>query len=346
MKQSNELVSIIIPHHNNKKILCDCITSIYHSTYKNIEIIIVDNASTDSSIQDIKEQFFDLVIIHSKENLGYAGGCNLGAKSAKGEFLFFLNNDTIICKDTIELLIEKIISDDSIASVQPKIKSLINKEYFDYAGASGGFIDFLVFPFTRGRIFNTIEKDDGQYNDSVKIFWASGAGFITKKSIFNHMDGFDKDLFSHMEEIDYHWKSYLAGYEVWVEPKAELFHLGGSTLSMQSAKKSYYNHRNSLILLLTNYPLFKSILYFIFRLPFEIISSIKDLLTFRPLHCLYHYIAMIWIIFNMGILIKRRKKISQIKKIDYQSLIDDGLILRSSAVLKYFIFNKNKYSKF
>ena len=346
MKQSNELVSIIIPHHNNKKILHDCITSIHKSTYKNYEIIIVDNASTDSSIKEVKNQFSNLIIIHSKVNLGYAGGCTLGAKSSKGELLFFLNNDTIICKDTIELLVKKIVSDDSISSVQPKIKSLINKEYFDYAGASGGFIDFLVFPFTRGRIFNTIEKDDAQYNDSVKIFWASGAGFITKKSIFNYMDGFDQNLFSHMEEIDYHWKSYLAGYEVWVEPKAELFHLGGSTLSMQSAKKSYYNHRNSLILLLTNYSLSKSIFYFILRLPFEIISSIKDFLTFRPLHCLYHYVAMIWIIFNMNILIQRRKKISQIKIIDCKSLINKGLILNSSIVLKYFILNKNKYSKF
>ena len=346
MKQSNELVSIIIPHHNNFKILHNCVTSLYQSTYENIEIIIVDNASTDSSIQNIKEQFSKLLIINSKKNLGYAGGCNLGAKTAKGELLFFLNNDTVICKDTIELLVEKITSNNSIASVQPKIKSLINKDCFDYAGAAGGFIDFLVFPFTRGRIFSTIEKDDNQYNDSVKIFWASGAGFITRKSIFNKMDGFDKNLFSHMEEIDYHWKSYLAGHEVWVEPKAELFHLGGSTLSMQSAKKSYYNHRNSLVLLLTNYPLWTSIFYFILRLPFEFISSLKDLLTLRPLHFLYHYMAIFWIIFNINILIDRRKKIRKIKTIDYQSLIDDGLILNSSIVLKYYIFNKKKYSKF
>ena len=341
----HNLVSIIIPHYNNETILLNCLNSIYESTYKNFEIIVVDNASTDNSITNAKSLYPNIIIIKSEYNLGYAGGCNFGAKKANGDFLFFLNNDTTIASTCIELLINKITSNNSIASVQPKILNPKNKKYFDYAGASGGYIDYLVFPFTRGRIFDTIEKDKNQYDDSKKIFWASGAGFLTKKDIFIKLSGFDEHFFAHMEEIDYHWKSYLAGYDVWVDPKAVLYHLGGGTLDMQSAKKTYLNHRNSLILLLSNYSFLKSILYFIIRLPLEIISSIKDLVTFKPIHFLNHYRALIWLLINPHIIIKRRKKIKAYKVKSNTALIKENLILNSSIVFKYFLSKINRYSK-
>jgi len=341
----NNLVSIIIPHYNNETILLNCLKSIYESTYKNFEIIVVDNASIDNSIKNAKSLYPNINIVKSESNLGYAGGCNLGSKEANGEFLFFLNNDTVIESSCIELLINKINSNKNISSVQPKILNLKNKKYFDYAGASGGFIDYLVFPFTRGRIFNTIEEDKKQYDDSKKIFWASGAGFLTKKNIFKKLSGFDEKFFAHMEEIDYHWKSYLAGYCVWVEPKSILYHLGGGTLDMQSAQKTYLNHRNSLILLLSNYSFSKSILYFIIRLPLEFISSIKDLITFKPIHCLNHYRALIWILTNFYIIIKRRKEIKKYKVQSNAYLMREKLILNYSIVLKYFLAKKGRYSK-
>ncbi len=341
----NNLVSIIIPHYNNETILLNCLKSIYESTYENFEIIVVDNASTDNSIANAKSLYPNIIIVKSEYNLGYAGGCNFGARKSNGDFLFFLNNDTTIASTCIELLISKINSNKSIVSVQPKILNLNNRDYFDYAGASGGYIDYLVFPFTRGRIFNTIEKDTKQYDDSKKIFWASGAGFLTKKNIFMKLSGFDETLFAHMEEIDYHWKSYLAGYDVWVDPKAVLYHIGGGTLDMQSAQKTYLNHRNSLILLLSNYSFFKSILYFIIRLPLEIISSIKDLITFKPIHCLNHYRALLWLLINPHIIVKRRKEINTYKTKSNTSLKKENLILNSSIVFKYYLSKTNKYSK-
>ena len=340
--EQTPIVSIIIPHHNNYNILLDCINSIYHSTYKKFEIIIVDNASIDSSIPKIIKKFPSINIITSEENLGYAGGCNLGAKHALGDNLFFLNNDTKVNKDCIQLLLSRLNKNNNIASVQPKIRNLDVPSQFDYAGGCGGFIDYLVFPFCKGRIFNYIEKDKGQYDKASKIFWASGAGFLTRKELFFKMSGFDRDLFSHMEEIDYHWKCYLAGYEVWVEPNSILLHLGGGTLPMQSAKKLYYNHRNSLILLLSNYSLLRSLFYFLLRLPLEIISSIKELVSLKPLHFINHYSALLWIVFNPLIIVKRRKAISLVRALPDSSILK--IILKKSIVFQYFIFNKKRFS--
>ena len=268
---SKPKVSIIIPHYNNYKILKECINSLSSIKYENNEIIIIDNNSSDDSANQIKKKYPELIIHKLDNNMGYAGACNAGAKISDGEYLLFLNNDTIHESDFIDKLIDKISSNDRIASIQPKVKNFDKKEYFDYAGASGGYIDYLVFPFARGRIFNTIEKDEGQYDDAKKIFWTSGASFITKKNIFINLGGFDENLFAHMEEIDYCWKCYLAGYECWVEPKAVVYHHGGKTLSYESAQKTYLNHRNSMILLLTNYSLSLSLFLFPIRLFLEII---------------------------------------------------------------------------
>ena len=347
MKESmHQLVSVIIPHHNNFKILESCIDSLKKSTYKNYEIIIVDNNSTDGSIEKIKNKYIDIAIKRMKNNIGYAGACNVGAEIAGGEFLLFLNNDTIHEIDFISHLLNKIGTNKKIAAVQPKIKNYDNKEYFDYAGASGGFIDYLVFPFTRGRIFNTIEQDNGQYNQSMKVFWTSGTCFITRKDLFNKLNGFDEKLFAHMEEIDYCWKCYLAGYECWVEPKAVVYHHGGKTLSYNSPKKTYYNHRNSLILLLTNYRLGLSLFLFPFRLILEVLSSINDLLKLKFFHFVAHYISLLSILFNIGHLFKRRKLNKKIRRKDDEFILSQKIIYKESIVKKYFILKRKKYINF
>ena len=292
----------------------------------------------------MQSKFSDLNIIKSKINLGYAGGCNLGSKYAKGEYLLFLNNDTIHNPSFITKLVNKIESEDNIASVQPKIININNPEFFDYSGACGGYMDYLVYPFTRGRIFDTIEKDNKQYDKSCKIFWASGAGFITRKNIFDKLSGFDADLFAHMEEIDYHWKCHLMGYTVWVEPAAVVYHHGGKTLSASSAVKTYLNHRNSLILLLSNYSLGLSLYLFVLRFFLEIISSLKDLFTFRLNHFIAHYKSIFWIIINFNLISKKRKIINTIRKKSDLELLENKIILNQSIVKLYFINKKKTYT--
>jgi len=339
----NTIVSVIIPHYNNSKILVECINSLYKSTFKNIEIIVVDNASTDYSCDEIIKTFPNVIVKKSDINLGYAGGCNLGFQIAKGKYLLFLNNDTVISENCIEKLVSKLEQDNKISSVQPKIINIENQSYFDYAGASGGFIDYLVFPFARGRIFNSIEKDEGQYDQSIKIFWASGAGFLTRKDIFEKVSGFDNNLFAHMEEIDYHWKCHLINCEVWIEPEAVLFHHGGKTLPMDSSKKSYFNHRNSMILLLSNYSILRSFLFFLLRIPLEIISSLRDLFSFRFKHFINHYVAFFWLISHLGIIKKRRYLINKIRCVKDIDILNKKIIFNRSVVMNYFLFRNKKY---
>jgi len=342
MQQS---VSIIIPHYNNYTILKECLDSLSQLIYKNIEIIIIDNNSSDNSIIDAKKDFSNIIIHQLNKNIGYAGACNIGAKLAKGDYLLFLNNDTIHNSNFIEPLLKIITSNNKIASVQPKVKNINKKDYFDYAGASGGLLDYLIFPFTRGRIFNTIEKDRGQYDNAKKIFWTSGVGFITKKNIFLDLNGFDEALFAHMEEIDYSWKCYLAGYECWVEPSAIIYHYGAKTLKYDSPKKTYLNHRNSLILLLTNYQLSLSLFLFPIRIFLELLSFIYDLFQLRFRHAYMHIKAFLYLLLNIKHLYKRRKLVSKIRKVSDKSLFDQKIFLNESIVKKYFLLQKKKYSQ-
>ena len=330
-------VSIIIPHLKGKTNLSECIQSI--DKKKNYEIIIVDNSSSDNSINYVKNKFPEVNIIKSKYNRGYAGGCNLGAKYAKGEYLFFLNDDTILTKNTTEILLSILKENKQVASVQPKILNYFNKNYFDYAGASGGYIDYLGYPFARGRIFNEIEEDNNQYNDKKKIFWASGTAFMTKKLIFNKINKFDEKLFAHMEEVDYHWKSILYGYDVYVEPKATIYHKGAQTLKYGSFKKTYLNHSNSMILLLTN-NLSLTKLNFAKRLFLELVAIFYYIFKFDFKSGFAVLSANFWLLFNVQYILKRKSNIKKNAKIK-----DSDLILNKSIVWKYFIKNIKTFNK-
>ena len=339
---NNPLVSIIIPHFNNYSIIEECIYSIRNIKYNNIEIIVIDNGSTDNSIAKVQSKFLEVVIYQSAKNLGYAGGCNLGAGIAKGEYLFFLNNDTVHESDCLDYLVDTLKNNSNIVSVQPKIKNYNQKNMFDYAGAAGGFIDFFVYPFCRGRIFNTIEDDKGQYDDSIKVFWTSGTGFLTRKEIFIKLKGFDEKLFSHMEEIDYCWKCYLAGYDCYINTSAIIYHHGAKTISYQSPFKTYLNHRNSMILLLTNYNLALSLLLIPFRIILEVISSIVELFKLRIFHFIAHYGAILALL-NIFYLIRRRKLINNIRIVSDAKLFNNKIIFNRSIVLKYFLLRNIFY---
>ncbi|MEE2858314.1 MAG: glycosyltransferase family 2 protein [Candidatus Neomarinimicrobiota bacterium] len=334
--KKSPLISIMIPHHGGKKILQECLDSLKSSDYSNLEILVLNNNSPDDSIKKIQPKFPDIKFIHSDKNHGFAGGCNILAKHSLGEYLLILNNDTIHKKNWINNLLKRIEKDDKIASVQPKINNFYNKNYFDHAGASGGFMDQYCFPFARGRIFNTIEKDMGQYDKPCQVFWASGTAFLTRKIIFDKMGGFDENLFAHMEEIDYHWRCQLEGYKVWVEPSSVIYHHGGHTLSLMSPKKTYLNYRNSLILLLTNHPLSTSIKLFFPRMLMESISLVREIIFLRWNHGLSIIKSWIYILFHIKLLINRRIKIKNKKTLT--------MISKKSIVCQYFIKGNKTFS--
>ena len=332
------MVSVVIPHYGGIDILLECLTSIYSCTYPNLEIIIVDNASPDDSVQCLKENFPEINLIQSEYNRGFAGGCNFGVQHANGEYLLILNNDTTHEPDWIESLVTRIESKTSISSVQPKIKNFQQREYFDYSGASGGFMDKYCFPFARGRIFYTVEKDVGQYDKACKIFWASGTAFLTRKKIFHQIGGFDEIFFAHMEEIDYHWKCQQLEYEVWVEPDSVIYHKGAVTLKVSSPKKTYLNYRNSLLLLLTNYPVKISLGLFPLRFFMECISLIKEFLTFKWMHSFAIIKSWIWIMTHWDIIKKRREFLKN------KNIITPKLIYPKSMVIRYFIERRKYFS--
>ena len=332
--------TIIIPHYNGKDILYRCLSSIKKSTKHNPEIIIVDNASTDNSISYIERKFSDVTIIKSDKNLGYAGGCNLGAEKAKNNYIIFLNNDTVVDPGWDEILIKN-LKDKTISSVQPKIKNLSNNNQFDYAGASGGFIDVFCYPFCRGRIFSTTEQDNSQYNSTEPIFWASGAAFATKRDIFIKSGMFDTKLFAHMEEIDYHWRCQMMGYKVIVCPDSNIYHEGGATLSYKSYKKAYLNHRNSLIIFLANHKLHTALILLIPRIILQIGSIILDLFSMKPIYAATQVLSFISIFFNIPYLINKRAHNQSIRVLNYNLI---GMYYRSIAI-DYFLLNKKKFNQ-
>lgn len=249
---SNPTVSIIIPHWNGIEVLSECLASIKKSKFSSYEIIVSDNMSTDGSQDWIKKNYPDIQLVENDKNYGFSGGCNRGAEAADGDYLLFLNNDTIHDENWIGPLVDKIKSDSTIGAVQPKILNYYNRSIFDYAGGSGGHMDIFCYPFARGRVFLNQEEDMGQYNNSEKCFWASGTALLIKRELFFGCGKFDELFFAHMEEIDLCWRINNLNLKVYCEPKSKIYHLGSQTLRESDPKKTYLNFRNNLIMILKN----------------------------------------------------------------------------------------------
>ncbi len=323
-------------------ILTGCLDSLENTGYYPLEIVVADNGSTDDSVVVVKDRYPDVHILKLHENMGFAGGCNRGVEQAAGEYILILNNDTIHEPGWIEPMVGLLESDHHISAVQPKILNFHHRDTFDYAGASGGFMDRFCFPFTRGRVFDKLEKDTGQYDDSVDIFWASGTAFLTRRALFLETGGFDEALFAHMEEIDYHWKCRLMGYRVVVQPTSVVYHLGGATLAYASPHKTYLNHRNSLLLLITNYEALNAAFLGILRFMMEIISILRDAVAGRMDHAGAQVRAMWWLCTHVEIIRSRRNTIKALRKISDAEMMK--ILYHRSLVFDYFILDMKTYT--
>ena len=341
MSDIKSSVSIVIPHWNNVDILTECLESISATDFDSVETIVVDNASTDNSVASVRSNYPNVKLIENDKNYGYAGGCNIGAEAASGDFLIFLNNDTVQEKDWISNLIKTINSDDKIAAVQPKILNYYDRNVFDYAGGSGGHMDIYCFPFARGRIFSFQENDEGQYNNKEKCFWSSGTCFMVRRELFQKAGGFDESFFAHMEEIDMCWRLYAMGFEVWVEPDSVVYHKNALTLPMYSHKKYYLNHRNSLLMLLGNYSIKNIFLIGIPRLILEKIACFYSILMLDWRHFTAILRSLFWIIFHPNVIMKKRKSFSKIRTITDKKIMEN--MMQSSIVIKYYLLKKQAY---
>lgn len=247
-------VAVVILNFNGKKYLQRFLPYVLATIYLNIEVVVADNGSTDGSVDFLKENFPSVSCIQIKENQGFARGYNLALEQVDAPYYILLNSDVEVLPGWIDPIIKIMEADPSIGACQPKIRSYTHREQFEYAGAAGGWIDFLGYPFCRGRIFAETEDDQGQYDYSQEIFWATGAALFIRAELFRQIGGFDEDYFAHSEEIDLCWRIKRAGYRIVACPESMVFHLGGGTLTYNTPQKTYFNFRNSLYNLLKNEP--------------------------------------------------------------------------------------------
>lgn len=331
--------SIIIVTWNGLHHLKNYLPSVVATNYPDFEIIIADNASTDGTVEWIKNNYPNCKIVSLDHNYGYAGGNNRAAEFATGEVIVFLNNDAKPDPDWL-LMLNECMTTTQADILQPKIRSFKKPDYFEYAGAAGGYIDWLGYPFCKGRLFGHVEKDMGQYEQTYKIFWASGAAFTIKKELFFELERFDENFQLHMEEIDLCWRAIRKGKNIYYSPKSIVYHLGGGSLSESSSNKTFYNFRNSLLMLTKNIDHYLFLKIF-FRLILDGVSGIRFLLKGRPIHAL----AIIKSHFSFYSLLKNvlksRKKIQE----EYSSMISKSLVYDKLILIDYFIKKKRSFNE-
>ena len=330
-------VSVVILNWNGLNYLKEFLPSVCSSTYPNLNIVVGDNASTDHSLQFLRENFPQVRLISNDRNYGFAGGYNKVLAQLKSDYFILLNSDVEVESGWIEPLIRLMESDPEIAAAQPKILSHANKHLFEYAGAAGGYLDMFGYPFCRGRIFNTVEADNGQYDTTSEIFWASGAAFFIRRTNWIETGGLDEDFFAHMEEIDLCWRLKNKGYKIMYCPESSVYHVGGGTLNAGNPYKTYLNFRNNLVLLQKNLPFLRSVLIIFIRFWLDLLSLLKFLIDGKPKNAMAVNKAHVY--FFRHIFKNSRKA----RSVDTSKFNRAGLFT-GSIVWQYFIKKKKTFS--
>lgn len=328
-------LAIVILNWNGKKFIDRFLPSVLLHCPEYAQVYIADNGSTDGSSEFMAQKFPDIPLLQLGKNYGYAGGYNQALKQIEAKYFVLLNSDIEVSQNWIEPVIELMETDDRIAACQPKIMSFENRNQFEYAGAAGGFIDHYGYPFCRGRLFDYLEMDNGQYNDVKDIFWASGACLFVRASAFFEAGLLDEDFFAHMEEIDLCWRMKRLNYRIVYCPDSHIFHVGGGTLPKNNPNKTFLNFRNSHWLLAKNLP--ASLFYKIFlsRIILDLVAAVKFLSdgNFRDsLAVLKAHIAVFG---------KLKNKRQEGKLLPYIEVND---IYKKSVVLDYYLRGKRTFT--
>lgn len=334
-KQAMKDIAVVILNWNGKKWLEKFMPSVVeHSSADLAEIIVVDNASTDDSVSFLSQEYPDIRQICFEHNYGFTGGYNRAIKELHNPYIILLNSDVKLSTKWIEPMYRLMESDKRIAACQPKILSYADPDSFEYAGAAGGLIDMFGYPFCRGRIFDTLEKDQGQYDDARKVFWATGACMMVRNSVYQALGGLDENFFAHMEEIDLCWRMQNAGYDVWVEPLSTVYHVGGGTLQSDSPRKTFFNFRNSLLMILKNRPFLVAYFFIFIRLILDGVAGIQFILKGKG----PHFLAILKAHFSFYRL--------QFKYwFNRNKLRPNPLIYKGSIVFDYFVRKKRSYKE-
>jgi GT2 family glycosyltransferase len=327
--------AVVILNWNGKQFLEKFLGTVVDCSEKEADVYVADNASHDGSVEYIQEAFPTVKLIRHRSNLGFTGGYNEALKQIKADYYILLNSDIEVTPGWITPVLRLMESDPKIAACQPKLLDYYHRDKFEYAGASGGFIDKYGYPFCRGRMFQTLEEDKGQYNDTVDVFWATGACFFVRSKVFHELGGFDNRFFAHMEEIDFCWRAKNSGYRIMVCPKSMVYHIGGGTLPKQSWRKTYLNIRNNNIMLFKNLPSNRFFPVLLLRLVLDGLASVKFFIDggFRNLLAV---VRAHWQFFGMiPQLTRERKDITRKEAPE---------VFQKSVVAAYFIRHKKTFS--
>jgi GT2 family glycosyltransferase len=335
-------IAVVILNWNGIKLLEQFLPSVIQFS-QDATIYVADNASTDDSVNFVQQNFPTVKIIKNNGNHGFAKGYNDALKKVDAEIYALVNSDIEVTENWLKPVIETFDTEKQTAIIQPKILDFKNKEYFEYAGAAGGFIDKYGYPFCRGRIFDTIEKDNGQYDDDCEIFWASGACFFIRKEVYDELEGFDESFFAHQEEIDLCWRAQNDGHVIKYNHQSVVYHVGGATLEQGNPKKTYLNFRNSLLMLVKNLP--KKGLFFIifFRMILDGIAGVrfltqgkfKQTLAILHAHFSFYCVSLIYL---------RKRKDFQMQKYYTVKSVVFMYYIKKLGVFKE-IFNTNQNIK-
>ena len=334
-------VSVIILNWNGEALLEEFLPSVVAYTPSEIaEIVVADNGSTDDSIAMLEEKFPSVKIIVLDKNYGFAEGYNKAIDQTTAKYTVLLNSDVEVTPNWLDAPLAALEANEAIAAVQPKILAQRNKEYFEYAGAAGGFIDIYGYPYCRGRVMSVVEKDCGQYDTQADILWATGACLFIRTDVYKREGGLDARFFAHQEEIDLCWRLRSRGYRIVCTPASTVYHVGGATLNVESPRKTFLNFRNNLLMLYKNLP--EQDLSHVFRMRFwlDFIAATKFFLTGHSKNALA--------IFNARREFKQLKTdYKEVRKENLQKTVNQQIpeIRRKSLLASYFFKGKRVFSK-
>lgn len=327
-------IVVVILNYNGKDFLQKFLPGVLEKS-QDAKIVVADNGSSDDSISMMQSEFPKVKLLQNDKNRGFAGGYNWALNQIDAAYYVLLNSDVEVSNNWLVPLVELMDSDENIAACQPKILAYDEKSRFEYAGASGGYIDKLGYPFCRGRVFETLEQDQDQYNDAHEVFWATGACMMVRASVYHQLNGLDADFFAHMEEIDFCWRAKNAGFKIMVQPNSSVFHVGGGTLPKSSPRKTYLNFRNNFMMLYKNLPSkqLKKVLFT--RLVLDGLAGIKFLLGghFQDVTAIIK--AHFYFYSHLGALKEKRAQLKQ-QKI--------SCIYQKSLVSEYYLNGKKHFS--
>lgn len=332
-------IAVAILNWNGAALLQRFLPSVIEHSQAMAKIYVIDNASSDESVELLKKEFPQVELISLPENYGYAGGYNKGLEFIREQYVVLLNSDVEVTSNWLSPLLAQFERNPKLAALQPKIKDLNNRDHFEYAGAAGGHVDSLGYPFCRGRMFDTLEEDKGQYDRYEKVFWASGACLMVDSKKYREAGGLNESLFAHMEEIDLCWRMQLYGFEIGCEPASRVYHLGGGTLNKLSSKKTYLNFRNSLIIMFINLPSGEAFAKIMARLVLDGVAGIKFIFQGKVSHTIAIVKAHFHFYSRLNAMMRRKvglpvKPLRQLEGV-YQG----------SVVKRYYLDRKKKFSE-